>query len=433
MVVWWGLALIFKLVLVSITPLTSDENYYWVWSQNLSLSYYDHPPMVAWLFKLGDTLPEFMLKWPATLLGHASLLIWGGFLRNIGFNDSQVRLWFTLAVMAPLVGMATMILTPDLPLLFFFSVAVFSFERALTSRGVKAYAIFGLSLGLGFTSKYHIVLIAPCLIMYLATSGRWREIEWKNLTWVILFSLIGAAPVLIWNYQHDWASFLFQLDHGMGRKVWRPIWPLEYLGSLVFLLSPIYLRPFVRGIRDFKQPLLIYLGLPIFLFFLATSFRSKVEANWSQLAFLPTLSLLAFYDKTKWKSKFTLLVWTSLLGVLLYSWGRTWYPGCPDKLCEPRRYEVVMDIAKDYQPFLASNYQMASYLWFQTKKPHYKLYDMSRTDYFDHFPEAVPQASTFYLVKHLETLLPQWIQEKNYNFEVVKRVDDELELLRIFK
>ena len=29
-----------------------DEAYYWVWSQNLQLSYFDHPPMIAYLIKL---------------------------------------------------------------------------------------------------------------------------------------------------------------------------------------------------------------------------------------------------------------------------------------------------------------------------------------------------------------------------------------------
>ena len=37
----FGLSLLF--------PLTADESYYWLWSKHLSLSYVDHPPMVAYL------------------------------------------------------------------------------------------------------------------------------------------------------------------------------------------------------------------------------------------------------------------------------------------------------------------------------------------------------------------------------------------------
>ena len=33
-------------------PVNPDEAYYILWSNNLSLGYYDHPPMIAWLIKV---------------------------------------------------------------------------------------------------------------------------------------------------------------------------------------------------------------------------------------------------------------------------------------------------------------------------------------------------------------------------------------------
>ena len=33
-----------------------DETYYWVWSKNLQLSYYDHPPMIAYFDSFNFTL-----------------------------------------------------------------------------------------------------------------------------------------------------------------------------------------------------------------------------------------------------------------------------------------------------------------------------------------------------------------------------------------
>jgi 4-amino-4-deoxy-L-arabinose transferase-like glycosyltransferase len=49
----WSLSLAIKIVLAILIPLSLDESYYWVWGQNPQLSYYDHPPMVGWLFFLG--------------------------------------------------------------------------------------------------------------------------------------------------------------------------------------------------------------------------------------------------------------------------------------------------------------------------------------------------------------------------------------------
>lgn len=433
MILWWWCFLFLKMGLVSYAPQTADENYYWVWAQNLSLSYYDHPPFVAWLFKLGDFLPSYAVKWPAVLLGQLALLLWASFLKNLGFRDEQIRQWFLLSVMAPLVGLTTMVLTPDLPLLFFFSLSIYAFERALKRESLKYYLLFGLSLGLGFTSKYHIVLILPCLLLYLFTSGDWRLVRWRYLPMVILLAILGAAPVLIWNYQNDWASFRFQFNHGIGKKAWKSIWPIEYVASVLILILPFYWKTLWTASRLATQKLLLALSWPILLFFLTTSMRSKVEANWSQLAFLPLLSLLAYYDLSRWKARTALMIWSACLAVLLWIWQLPWYPGCPEKFCEPQRYQAVIEVSKLYQPFMASNYQMASYLWFQNKAPVFKLFDMSRRDYYDTFAQAKPIVPQFYLVKHEETEVPGWLSDKNYKVEMVKKVDQDLTLLRVYQ
>ena len=49
-----GLAVI-RLAAAALVPLTEDEAYYRLWSQHLSLGYYDHPPMIAWWIRAGVT------------------------------------------------------------------------------------------------------------------------------------------------------------------------------------------------------------------------------------------------------------------------------------------------------------------------------------------------------------------------------------------
>lgn len=430
---WWLLFLLLKLGLVSLVPLTSDENYYWVWAQNLCLSYFDHPPFVAWLFKLGSWLPDSMLKWPAVLLGHLSLLIWGRLLSNIGFDNEQIYKWFLLVVLAPLVGLSSMVLTPDLPLLFFYSISIYAFERALTIKKLKYYLLFGLGLGLGFTSKYLILLIIPCLCIYLLVSGQYRNLSWKNLIGLLLFAILGALPVILWNYQNDWKSFRFQIDHGVGKRDWKPMWTVEYIASVLMFILPQYWFTFFKSFFISKQKLLISLSIPIILFFLFTSFRSKVEANWSQLAFLPIISLLAYCDRSRWRTLLTVFIWSGLLSTLIIYWNKPWFPSCPDKMCEPKRYFKVIDISNNYKPFMASNYQMASYLWFQKKSPVYKLYDMSRTDFFDTLPESKPNIKEFYLAKHLITEFPSWLIKENYKTELVLHIDEDLDLIRVYR
>src|SRR5258708_26520602 len=45
-----------RLVAAAWTPLTFDEAYYWMWSKHLAGGYYDHPPMVAAVIRLGTMI-----------------------------------------------------------------------------------------------------------------------------------------------------------------------------------------------------------------------------------------------------------------------------------------------------------------------------------------------------------------------------------------
>src|SRR5882757_2912722 len=45
-----------RLVAAAWTPLTFDEAYYWMWSKHLAGGYYDHPPMVAVVIRLGTMM-----------------------------------------------------------------------------------------------------------------------------------------------------------------------------------------------------------------------------------------------------------------------------------------------------------------------------------------------------------------------------------------
>src|SRR6201997_573017 len=47
---------VLRLVAAAYTPLTFDEAYYWMWSKSLAGGYYDHPPMVAFVIRLGTLI-----------------------------------------------------------------------------------------------------------------------------------------------------------------------------------------------------------------------------------------------------------------------------------------------------------------------------------------------------------------------------------------
>ncbi len=55
--VWLLLALtVVHFWLSGYLPPAEDELYYWAWAKNLQWSYFDHPPMVAWLISFSTKI-----------------------------------------------------------------------------------------------------------------------------------------------------------------------------------------------------------------------------------------------------------------------------------------------------------------------------------------------------------------------------------------
>ena len=83
--------------------------------------------------------------------------------------------------------------------MFFYGLTLFVFFRWIKSPDWRLALAFGLSLGLGFSSKYMMVLFALSLTPVLFTSVALRRALFKNLHWVVLGGLLmGGMAVLSW-------------------------------------------------------------------------------------------------------------------------------------------------------------------------------------------------------------------------------------------
>ena len=109
-----------RLIAAAVTPLTYDEAYYWTWSQHLAGGYYDHPPMVALVIRLGTLIAgdtEFGVRLVAVLLAlPMSLAVYRAC--QLLFRDDAIAASATLLLNATLmVAAGTLIVTPDAPLI----------------------------------------------------------------------------------------------------------------------------------------------------------------------------------------------------------------------------------------------------------------------------------------------------------------------------
>jgi len=429
----WILSLVFKILLAAVMPLSPDEAYYWMWSHHMQLSYFDHPPFIAWLFYLGHWLEPWgqWLRLPTVLLGHLTFLTWFYILKP-QFSWDKYKYWYALAFFSPLVGFGSMVGTPDVPLILFWSLAVYFFQQCLLHQKPRDYFLLGAALGLGFCSKYHIVLFVPFIVLYLLVEKRFREVSFKKLSATILGGLIFSLPVIVWNVQNEFASFRFQIDHGLGKTNWTPDWTLGYLVAEALILFPLVLYAALRAKPTKEYRFLPYIAWGPLLFFFLSSFRGTVELNWPNVAFPAVFALVLFSPNPR-----KIALWTSCFWLAFYTFGfsaANFFPknnSLAKPFREQFRFRPLASLQKEYKPLYAGTYQMASTIWYENKEPIYKLRDMSRYDFYDTLPRSLPQEDSFYLIQENWSEIPDWVEKAGYKTEVVEEIDPHFIVVKV--
>ena len=425
----WFFFLFLKVILIYFFPLFLDEAYYWVWSKDLQWSYYDHPPMIAWLLHWGSFFQDqgHLVRLPVLFMGHLTFLIWDQIAKK--YLNSTQRVWFfLLLISSPLVGLGSIISTPDTPVLFFWSLSLLCLQKIMSTQRLRWFIFLGASLGLGFCSKYHIVIFIPLLLLWLTMKKKWRQINLSHIPVTIIVGLLFCFPVLYWNYQNDFVSFRFQLGRGLGSKEWSMNWTLSYLLGQILIIFPFFIWAALK-IKIKKTILPDWVSFfawgPV-LFFFFTSFFGKVEANWPLMAY-PCFILIGVYGLSNKALIITIVFWIGLgvaaIGQVFSPWLQVLKPSLAAenlKTYEPYKYLKLREEISNYQPFYAGTYQMASALWYYDKKPIYKIYKIGRKDFFDFQKASRPQADIFYVGLERGLKLPDWILKGNYTTKNVK-------------
>ncbi len=290
-----------RLLLAATVPLLPQEAYYWSWSQHLAPSYFDHPPLSAYGIALttsvfGSTV--FGIKSAAVLWSLGWNLLWARLIHDM-YGDRRLAFWSLLALNLTLVyevlGVGP---TPDGPLMFGWVGTIWAVWRAGSSGDARWWLLAGVFAGIGLLGKYPAVLLLPVVFLYLATSATQRH--WLRRPQPYLAMLIAAAmfmPVLLWNAEHDWASFAFQGSRRVdGMDTFKPRFFVVLLATQLLMVTPylfgVSLAALVRnarawaarGIDDRTRLLLISAAVPLLLF-TAVSFRANAKINWLAPAF----------------------------------------------------------------------------------------------------------------------------------------------------
>lgn len=299
---------VFRIFLSVYLDLTPDETYYWQLSCNPDFSYYDHPPMVAWLIALVRLLPgEHQLYIRILAIAASATTSWLVFLIGRDWLKSEkIGFWAAFMVNFTPAGMALgFITTPDTPLAVAWSVAMFCFLKAINDTRDRWWIATGLALGFGALSKYNMIFFVPGVAVTILAFKKNRYLVGTRRYWLmVLLAAIGTLPVIYWNMNYDWISFKFQFAHGLtpvNRGVLHNFGEFfgGQLATIGLVLFPVlWLVAFINARKSWNDQdetrfFLVWLALPSMLFFAYTGLKSKVEANWPQVAYLSVMLLTA--------------------------------------------------------------------------------------------------------------------------------------------
>ena len=296
-----------RLVVAATAPLAPDETYYWVWSHALAAGYLDHPPMVALWIKVGTMLAG-QTALGVRLLGPLGAALASWMLFDAGralFPGTKAGLVAVALLNATLLlGVGTVIMTPDSPLLFFWAATLWAMARLAAGGAGIWWLAAGLFGGLALDSKYTALFLwvgVGLWVLLVPAARPWLR-RWQPWA-ACAIGLALFAPVLAWNAAHGWAGLAKQA----GRvEDWRPSRAVGFLAELiggqiglatplVWVLCMIGLVVAIRRTwreRDPGWSLLVALSLPPVLVFVQHAIGDRVQGNWPAIIY-PALAIAA--------------------------------------------------------------------------------------------------------------------------------------------
>jgi 4-amino-4-deoxy-L-arabinose transferase-like glycosyltransferase len=313
--------LLARALVAALVPLTTDEAYYVDWARHLAPGYLDHPPLVAWL--IAGPLAAFghhtlAVRLPALLLQAATTLLAASLARALA-GEAAALVTAVLFQAAPVFAVGGLLVTPDAPLAFAWAGALWAVERA-GSRDARWWLAVGVFVGVGALAKLHAGLLGLALAAALLATPDGRRALRTAWPWAgAAAALLVAAPFLLWNARHGWATFAFQAAHGLrgrsfsvGRLAASLAGQAAYVSPVLFALAAAAAWRALRGVRRPAPPpegargapvgaagglactALASTALPLAAFFtLSAAFTPGALPHWTAPAWLSACVLLA--------------------------------------------------------------------------------------------------------------------------------------------
>ncbi len=324
-------ALIIKIAFGIFLPMGADEAYATAVAREFSISFFDHPPISFWLpvifAKLTGIEHPMIYRAPFLLIGVGTTLVL--FLIGKEVSSNRAGLWTALLFStSPFMLLSgSLFVVPDGPLYLASTTAALFLVRIakLNREAPLRYWLFaGGALALALASKYHAAWIPVAILIYVILTPKARHWLVRPGLWLGGgIGLIGLLPVLIWNADHDWASFAFHSARASGGFSVAIFGVTLALQAIFLLPSGMFAALMGLGLAIKKRAgspefllALIALG-PILIFNYIYLTSGVTFAHWTMPGWIFALPLAGVWlDKTTTQRRVKFLGWTKILSLV---------------------------------------------------------------------------------------------------------------------
>jgi len=312
--------LILRLLFIGLMGPMPQDAYYYFYSEHPALSYYDHPPAIAYQLKLFTFFlgkKVFALKLADSVVTFFSVFVFYK-LSKCFLSQHRAQKAFMLFFSTFMVTILSLVSTPDTPLILFWSLSLLALYNAVFLKKNIYWVWSGILMGLAFDSKYTAILLPFGIILFLLLSSSYRKILLSLWPWLsLLLFVITSLPVIIWNAENGFASFKFQSAgrmQSMGDGIHINIGnffgvighqsalliPILFLSFFWFLYKAIKKYHFNPFRIEASKLFLLCFFIPAFAGFLGISFITWVKLNWMMPAYISGIIWISIYFNAKW-------------------------------------------------------------------------------------------------------------------------------------
>lgn len=309
---------LFRLILLPFMGLMPQDAYYYLYGQNLSLSYFDHPGMIGYILRIFTEIfgqSVFTIKFADFVITSLTIL---SFYKLASYFLSKEKLHraFLLLTSTLFISILSFNSTPDVPLLLCWTVSLICLYKAIFEEKKWFWILGGIAMGLAFNSKYTALLLQIGLIAFLLFSNTYRKLLLSPWFWIsLIISVAVTFPVWWWNYQNEFASFAFQSSErtsSISEFKFSSKYFFGAIGHQMFLLLPVLFLIFItftykyvkRALLKFKIPqaktlFLLAFFIPTFVGFFSLTPIYWVKLNWMMPSYISGIILAGMFISKK--------------------------------------------------------------------------------------------------------------------------------------